>query len=330
MFSLASCLLVQVGSAATHEEQWAAYRQSPEWLGPEYLSSDQFAKLDALAEQVATSGALAEDGRPQLYKLRKAISSYFETVPDSFDWLWPGKFGEWRRQLPDSTLVGIAEAMQVHALAWRARGHGFASSVTPEGWALFAERNERAWQLIMAAKPSSSRLALWYEEAIDIGLDADRKPAEVMALFNEGIKRFPDYFPLYFSFARQFSPRWGGNYQVADAFIRAQVTAKTNHLGDVLYARLYWLIDQYNGADADFFTRSRVDWTRMRAGFDMLMSQFPKGAWNQANLVSFACRAGDGPTYFKWRKTVDPNEFMNAAPDGISLEVCDARFTQKT
>jgi len=42
-----------------------------------------------------------------------------------------------------------------------------------------------------------------------------------------------------------------------------------------------------------------------------------------------ACRAGDAATYFKWRQTVDRNEFHNAAPQGISLEVCDARFTNQ-
>jgi hypothetical protein len=329
-FTLASCLLAQVGSAATLEEQSAAYQQSPEWLGPEYLSEEQYAKLDALAEQLAASGELAEDGRPQLYKLARALAGYFETVPESFDWVWPGKFKEWRQRSPTSALVDIAEAMQVHALAWRARGHGFSSSVTPEGWKLFAERNARAWELMVAAKNPASPRAIWYQLAIDIALDADRDPSEVAALFNEGIKRFPDYFPLYFSYARQYSPRWGGSYQAADTFIRAQVAAKTNHLGDVLYTRLYWLIDQYNGADPDFFSDSRVDWIRMRTGFQSLMKQFPKGAWNQANFVSFACRAGDGPTYFKWRKTVDASEFQNAAPDGISLEICDARFTQKT
>lgn len=152
---------------------------------------------------------------------------------------------------------------------------------------------------------------------------------ELAALFEEGIKRFPGYHPLYFSYARQFSPRWGGEYKDADAFIKAQVAAKTNPEGEVLYARLYWLLDQLGGGDPDFFAKSLVSWPRMRAGFDLLMEQFPKSAWNQANYVAFACRAEDAGAYIKWRKTVDAGEFKRAAPPGVSIEVCDARFTRK-
>ena len=198
--------------------------------------------------------------------------------------------------------------------------------MTPEGWALFRERNARAWKLIEAAKPKSARLPAWYEEALSIGMDADISPERLTQLFNEGINRFPGYHALYFNYARQFSPRWGGTYADADVFIRTQVAAKTNTEGEVLYSRLYWLIDQFGGGDADFFTASRVSWPRMRAGFELLMKQFPKSAWNQANFVMFACRAGDAGTYAKWRQTVDRNEFYKAAPVGVSLEVCDRRF----
>ncbi|MGH8184921.1 MAG: hypothetical protein ACREUC_00045, partial [Steroidobacteraceae bacterium] len=152
---------------------------------------------------------------------------------------------------------------------------------------------------------------------------------QVGALFMEGIKRFPGYHPLYFSYARRFSPRWGGNYVDADAFIESQVAAKTNPEGESLYARLYWLLDQYGGGDADFFEDSLVNWSRMRSGFELLIERFPKGARNQASLASFACRVGDPVTYTKWRRTLDLGAFKDVAPDGVSLEVCDARFYRK-
>jgi len=306
------------------------FTTSPEARAQRYLQDDEWAALDALVDQLAASGERADDGRFWLYMVSRAASDWFETLPDEYDDLLQQKFSEWQKQLPDSAYAPVLAAMQLHAAAWRARGRGFSSSVTPEGWALFRERNATAWTMIQAAKSKSARLPVWYEEAISIGMDADIPSAQITALFNEGINRFPGYHSLYFNYARQFSPRWGGDYEDADAFIKSQVIAKTNPEGDALYARLYWLIDQYGGGDPDFFSESSVNWQRMRAGFELLMRQFPQSAWNQANLVVFACRAGDSATYFKWRRTVDRHEFSNAAPPGISLEVCDARFPRKT
>jgi hypothetical protein len=302
---------------------------SPAGLGQRYLQDDNWAALDSLVDKLAVSGERAEDGRFWLYKVSRAANEWFETLPDEYDELLQEKFVAWRKERPDSAYASVLAAMQMHATAWRARGRGFASSVTPEGWALFRERNAKAWKLIQAGKPKSARIPAWYEEAISIGMDAGVPAAEITALFNEGINRFPGYHSLYFNYARQFSPRWGGDYAEADGFIKSMVAAKTNPEGEVLYARLYWLIDQYGGGDPNFFTESRVSWLRMRSGFALLMKQFPKSAWNQANFVAFACRAGDADTYYKWRQAVDRNEFHNAAPAGISLEICDARFTKK-
>jgi hypothetical protein len=328
--ALALGMSVSLAAAAAPVNPADPFYTSPAGLGQRYLQDDEWAALDALVDKLAASGERAEDGRFWLYKVSLAASDWFEALTDDYDDLLQKKFVAWQKERPDSAYAPVLAAMQLHSAAWRARGRGFSSSVTPEGWALFHERNAKAWKIIQASKPKSARLPAWYEQALAIGMDANVPPAQITALFNEGINRFPGYHSLYFNYARRFSPRWGGNYTDADAFINSQVAAKTNPEGEVLYARLYWLIDQYGGGDPDFFTESRVDWRRMRAGFELLMRQFPKSAWNQANFAVFACRANDAGTYLKWRQKVDRNEFYKAAPAGISLEVCDARFTIKT
>lgn len=309
-------------------DELSATAELPESLVQEYISDRQWVELDALIEKLAASGERADDGRFRLSLVAGAIGKRLEF----FDPLGPAfeeKLSEYHRQVPGSAFAAILDAMHVHAMAWRARGRGLASSVAPEGWALFRERNAAAWQLILEAKKTSARLPTWYEQALYIGADARISIDVLTAIFNEGIKRFPGYHSLYFNYARQFAPRWGGDYETADAFVNAQVAAKTNPEGEVLYTRLYWLIDQYAGADLNFFSESRVVWSRMRTGFELLMKQYPNSRWNHANFVAFACRAGDGATYWKWRQTVELASFLEAAPEGISLEICDVRFTKK-
>lgn len=311
-------------------EQALAWMQTPKWLGQKHVGAGEWGELEALVDKLAVSGERAEDGRFQLYLLTAGVDEWLGLWDEDHDEVFREKFEEYQQQYPNSAFAPILAAMQVHSAAWRARGRGFSSTVTPEGWALFRERNKKAWKMMQASKDRASRLPTWYEQAISIGTDANEPETELMALFEEGVKRFPGYHPLYFTIARQFAPRWGGSYADADTFINQQVAAKTNPEGETLYARLYWLIDQYERGDPDFFDESLVEWPRMRTGFEMLMKQFPNSAWNQANLVSFACRAGDSASYLKWRKTVDAGQFQEAAPQGISLEVCDARFIKRT
>jgi len=80
----------------------------------------------------------------------------------------------------------------------------------------------------------------------------------------------------------------------------------------------------------DIFTESSVSWHRMRSGLELMMSTYPAGKHNQATLLAEACRAGDGAAYFKWRESVDVAEFWAVTPNGISLEICDARFFNRS
>jgi hypothetical protein len=306
-----------------------AYMTEPGWLGQAYFGAAEYGKLEAVVQEYIKLKTRTEDGRFALFMLTWRLSDWLELWDEDQDSVMTAKLAEWREQFPRSALEPIVAAMQVHATAWRARGRGFSSTVTDEGWKLFAERNQRAWRILMDNKKDSSALPTWYEQAIGIGNDANIPDQALRKLFDEGVRRYPGYHPLYFAYARHLSPRWGGNYADADAFIREQVTAKTNPEGEILYARLYWVIDQYDGASPSFFDDSLVSWPRMRGGFERMMREYPKSKWNQASFAVFACRARDATTYGVLRPKVDAEQFKMAAPEGISLEVCDARFLTK-
>jgi Domain of unknown function (DUF4034) len=303
--------------------------RSPEELGQRHVAAGQWSELDALIGRLAASGERSADGRFQLQLLTAGVDRWFQRQGEGQDETLRAKFAEYAAQQPQSAFAPILAAMHVHATAWRARGRGYVSSVTPEQWTLFRARAKTAWEMMLACKPRSSILSTWYDRAIAIGLDAE-VPAETLTkLFNEGVERFPGDHALYFSYLRQFSPRWGGDYQSADAFIRDQVEARTNPEGEVLYTRLYWLLDQYDGSFGALFSKSLVSWPRMRTGFDLLMQQFPDSPRNRVNYMLFACRAGDAGTYAKLRSTVHVDQVSDAAPNGISLGFCDARFKPK-
>jgi len=327
---LSTAAIAQPATAAPEAAEVGFAQMGPGWQGPQYFGAGEYGKLEAFVADLMKSRARTDDGKFVLQMVSSKLSEWLELWDEDTDSTMKGKLAEWQEKFPSSAMQPIVAAMQMHATAWRARGRGYSSSVTDEGWQLFQERNARAWKILMDHKKQSSTLPIWYEQAILIGNDAGLPPAELRELFDEGIRRHPGFYPIYFAYARQFAPRWGGDYAAADAFIREQTAAKTNPDGEQLYTRLYWLIDQYEDGSPSFFQESRVDWPRMRKGFEQLMIAFPKGEWNLANFAAYACRAQDSTTYGKLRPKLNARIFTGAGPSGISLEVCDARFLKST
>ncbi len=335
VLAIAGCSRDPAPTAPTPDQVRAA---NPPYVPPERpdagiwenLSVGHFEKIDKQVDKYVADKARDVDGRPKLFLREMEFEEYLE-LPGTGD--SPGlkrKLVGWKQEFPDSAYLPIVEAMIAQAAAWRARGHGFSSTVTPEGWKLFHERTADAWRILMENRQTSSRIPSWYARAITTGLDSGKSTADLRELFDEGIARHPGYLPIYFSYLRDFAPRWGGSFREADEFILEQVASPTNVDGEMLYARLYWVLDQVGGQDESLFEESAVSWPRMRRGFEEMMKAYPDSEWNRANFASFACRAHDATAYGLLRPKVQGVSFWNAAPEGISLDVCDARFLKPT
>jgi hypothetical protein len=306
-----------------------AFMKEPGWLGQKYFGEGDYAKLDAVVEDYTKSGKRTEDGRYALQLLSSGLENWLGLWDEGEDARMARKLSTWRERFPESAFQPIVAAMHMDANAWRARGKGYASTVTEEGWRLFNERSQRAWNILIENKAKSSVIPTWYDAAIGVGGDANVSDEQLRELFDEGVRRYPGYHPIYFAFLRQFAPRWGGNYADADEFILEQTAAKTNPDGEILYTRLYWSIDALEGRSPSFFQDSKVSWPRMRRGFELMMQAYPDSTWNAANFAIYACRARDATVYATLRPKIDAAKFKEGAPQGISMEVCDARFMKK-
>jgi len=219
--------------------------------------------------------------------------------------------------------------MSLSATGWDARGRGYSSGVESEAWRTFNAFNRDAWRVLEKSREVSSIYPAWFEYSILVASDLGLPNKELRRLFDEGIQRFPGYYGIYFRYARTLAPRWGGNYEVADAFIREQTTANTNPDGEALYARLYWLIDRYAGSSQDFFEKSKVDWRRMRRGFEKLTAETPYSDRNRTAFAAYACRARDAAAFAGLRPRVQPWAILEFLPRGYSLQGCDELLGNK-
>ena len=95
-----------------------------------------------------------------------------------------------------------------------------------------------------------------------------------------------------------------------------------------MYSRLWWYVDESVSLDIDVFRDVGASWPRMRAGFDSLNESYPGSLWNVSNYASFACRAGDVPTYRRLRAELGNKISIyaeRAFPSNVSVDVCDDR-----
>ncbi len=304
----------------------ATLRADPEWFAQDCVTKRNWKAVDELVERLAASGERDADGRYQLERAVLGISYGLGSTPAAAGPALLADLARYQAASPTSALAPILASLQTRTAAWRARGSGSLATVLPEGAELFHARSLEASRALQSAKATASRLPIWYEQAILAGQDAGAPTDELLRIFHEGAARFPDYVPIYTAAARLFSPRFGGDYAAADTFVQLAVALRQPPESEILYAQLYRRIDEYAGQDADFFEASRVSWPLMRAGFEQLLKAYPTGRINAAVFASFACRAGDADTYRKLRQDILSGEFRAASPEGISVDVCDAKF----
>lgn len=268
-----------------------------------------------------------KDGRPRLSAVLGILSSAFDMEPEKEKRL--KRIMDLKAMYPNSPLGVLAEANYWSSYAWHARGHGYSSSVTPEGWRLFNERMEKAEQILTENKAAGDVLPNWYELMLEVKGALGRSDEDKSKIFYEGAKKFKTYLPLYFQMANYIHPLWGGSWKAVDDMVTWSVNNTKDTEGQTLYARIYWSVGQSVVYRNNLFAVSLAKWPRMRAGFEDLMVRHPKSKWNLNNFAMFACHAGDKKTFLSLRKKMADNIMDDAWPSTVSLELCESKFNYK-
>jgi len=259
------------------------------------MEGRDYAALEHLAEQYRSTEARTGSGVWKLTQFYDGISEYFNTR-DKDPAVWNGRYrmaDAWMREYPHSPTSHLAFAQLLVNTAWSYRGSGFAPTVPADRWELFKKQNAKAGEFLRNYKTVGVRDPNWYGLSLLVAQRAGVADEPFMALFDEGVTRYPRFYPLYFNAVSNFSPKWGGSGEEIESFARHALTKVPRADRAALYARIYWVAsqDQYGG---DLFTDSNVDWRLMRQGIDDVLAKYPSD-WNLQNFAFFACRARDKP-----------------------------------
>jgi hypothetical protein len=287
-------------------------------------------RFDALAKKVndwKKPGCVWADGRQRMSAFYWGLSQAFDRKTD---WnIHSDRVRRLRTAYPKSDFAAVVEAEYLMQYAWSARGNGYASSVTSDGWKLFRERMETAEKVLLDSKPYSNDFPIWYVEMVKVQGYLGRDGKEISSTFMEGAKKFPNFLSLYSAMSEFTLPKWGGSWDAYDAFTNWAVENTKATEGSSLYAHLYmWTLDEiYPGEN--IFKVTKASWPKMRGAFDDLVKRHPNSVWSLNNYAAFSCRAGDKKTYLTIRKKVGKDTIEQAWKGQYTLDLCDSKFGYK-
>ena len=277
------------------------------------LLSRQYDKLDKSADAARRQWLKTSDGQLLLSAIQDAASGSIDQFTDELWKIRKERLLEWAKRNPSSITARLALAAYPLHYGWFARGTGRASTVNEEGWRRLNEGAKESHAALMALDDEVRADPRWYEEMLYLAITQGWPRARFDALYDQATKQFPQDLSFYFSAVQYLSPRWYGSEEEQRRAIE-QITERTRpQMGEVMYARLNWAV-----AEPRMVIQHKVDWGRMKAGFERLTTEYPD-PWNVNNYARFACFAGDIPTLQRLLATIGENPIEEAWMDDLSL-----------
>jgi hypothetical protein len=238
------------------------------------LFARDFAQLDKIADELRRSKATYADG---YWKLGAFYEGFAELPEEASESRWTNMIAHlklWVKARPESITARTGLGRALTGYAWKARGSGWASTVTPTGWKLFRARLAESREALLSATNISATCPLWFTGVLMVGL-GEGWPSEIYdKIFAAGTNHVGRYAPLYFVKCYRLLPRWHGAEGEWEQFAEDAANEVGGEEGDILYARITW--DMHNNrVYGNIFKQSKASWARAKRGFVALQKRYP-------------------------------------------------------
>jgi hypothetical protein len=194
------------------------------------------------------------------------------------------KIETWSTKMPDSQLAKIALANFWIEYAWKARGSGWANTVTEEGWRLMKERLATAHQIL---DETPRDLPGWYEAKLTVCLG---EGIEVKSFVNEGATKFPWFSPIFTQTVYYLLPRWHGQPGDWEKFS----SAVGKQFGSEHY--VVCVLEGMHWEGTEVLTQGGIDWQIFKDGLQRHITASPSDIGYLNMFARYAWLMGDKDT----------------------------------
>ena len=197
---------------------------------------------------------------------------------------------KWKEEKPGSQVARIALADVYVSYAWKARGSGWADSVTEDGWKTMGERLEKAGEYLVGAMNEMEVTdPMFFQTALRIMLGTDGPTEAFDNLVAGSLEMAPDYWGTLSQRAHTLLPRWYGETGDWEAFAKA-IAEHNAPYGKEQYAIIVF---QRHAAYPKTVDINRLDWPLLKEGIQQLLKNYPDSVENISRAAFIATIAND-------------------------------------
>lgn len=266
--------------------------QSYEQRVRELFDQEKFEALDQMADSARSSKTRLPGGFWALHVFYLVFDAPLGGLYESTDGEWTAflqRLGRWVQRRPQSITARVALAKAQLSYAWKARGGGYADSVSNEGWRLFQERTGEAAGTLVEAGKLPAKCPEWFLAMQLVARAAGQDLETQMAIFEKAIAFEPDYQYFYRVMAETLLPKWEGEEGQAAEFAEQVANRLAGKRGDFMYYQIASFLNC--GCDTD--NLNGMSWPRIKRGYEALEAQYGVSTAHLNEMAYMAGIAGD-------------------------------------
>jgi len=172
----------------------------------QHLEGAQYTQLEAKLDELQEKNVYSKDGRSAYVDVMEILSN-------------SSKLEQWRNASPQSIHPKVLEINKSIVSAWAARGKGYASTVSDEGWVLFSQHLEQANQKLNDAlqQDPENPAALKYGMVVARGQDwSEKRTTAYIKKLQSTANPEPLVTPMIIL---NLTSRWGGSIKEMSQFM---------------------------------------------------------------------------------------------------------------
>ena len=217
---------------------------------------------------------------------------------------------EWDDAYPKSVTRLVMEGEIYTDDAWKARGDGYAYTVTQKGWQGFRRELSKAKDVLSEAADLNADDPQVYCDLITVAVGRQESHSRMSSLVKAGLAIDPHYYELYDRGLYYLTPRWYGQPGDIERF----AAKYADKYGDVIYARIAGLTAARMGQDD--YRVQQFKYKRLKRGFEDLLADTEDNGYYLNAYAYIAAMEGDRPTAKRlfqyigddWRQSVWRNQ----------------------
>jgi parallel beta-helix repeat protein len=254
------------------------------------LRAEDFDTLEKMASQIRTEKRHFTNGKWQLDYFYAAFEIGYGSQPYKDNAAYCER---WISKYPSSQTARIALATCLEKQGWHIRGSGYSKTVSPASWQPFEQNLSKALDVLKEAEKLDFNDPALYQEWIAVAMGL-QKPDEIEIAFKKGIAIDPNYYPLYYTRAFAYLPRWYGKPGQYEQLAQEAAESTKNEFGQSFYFLFARNMTHYV-KDMNEFRESGFDYNRIKAGRKDFARQFPgfRDLENSNRLCFMACAYGE-------------------------------------